>query len=105
MPAAYILTTWIWLPLPRPEVFSFFANAGNLEQIALPLLSFRVLTRFPVNMRIGALIDYRIGLRGIPMTWRTEITAWFRHTALQNALGVPGRALVGPVSVAPARNP
>ncbi len=28
----------------------------------------------------------------------------FRHTALQDALGIPGRALVGPIAVTPIRN-
>ena len=27
-------------------------------------------------MKIGALIDYRISLFGLPMNWRTEITAY-----------------------------
>lgn len=27
-------------------------------------------------MRVGTLIDYRLQLRGIPVRWRTEITAW-----------------------------
>jgi ligand-binding SRPBCC domain-containing protein len=27
-------------------------------------------------MRPGALIDYRIRLQGVPLRWRSEITAW-----------------------------
>lgn len=27
-------------------------------------------------MRVGTLIDYRLRLRGIPVRWRTESTAW-----------------------------
>ncbi|MEQ1758019.1 MAG: SRPBCC family protein [Vicinamibacterales bacterium] len=76
MPANYSLSTWVWVPLRRETVFPFFADASNLERITPPILSFRVLTPPPITMRPGTLIDYRIGLRGIPMKWRTEITAW-----------------------------
>jgi len=72
----YVLTTWQWLPRPRDEVFPFFADAHNLERITPALLRFRVLTPAPIAMRAGALIDYRLRLRGIPIRWQTEITGW-----------------------------
>ena len=73
---AYALTTWLWLPRPRAEVFTFFADARNLERITPAFLSFRVLTPEPIEMRTGAVIDYRLGLRGVPLTWTTEIAVW-----------------------------
>lgn len=72
----FLFTTELWLPRPRPEVFNFFADAGNLQTITTPWLSFEILTSSPVEMRPGALIDYRLRVHGFPIRWRTEITEW-----------------------------
>ena len=74
--AAYRLQAEIWVPQPREEVFDFFADAFNLEAITPPWLNFSVKTPAPIAMETGTLIDYRLRLHGIPITWRTLISVW-----------------------------
>ena len=66
----------LWLPRPPQEIFSFFANAANLETLTPPFLKFEVVTPAPIEMRVGTLIDYRLRIHGIPIKWRTRITGW-----------------------------
>ncbi|MDP9292228.1 MAG: SRPBCC family protein [Verrucomicrobiota bacterium] len=66
----------LWLPRPLDEVFAFFADAGNLEILTPPWMNFHILTPRPIEMHVGALIDYRLRVRGIPLRWRSEITDW-----------------------------
>ena len=64
------------LPGRPDEVFEFFADARNLEAITPPLLRFRVVTPEPILMGRGTLIRYRLRVRGLPVGWLTQITAW-----------------------------
>jgi ligand-binding SRPBCC domain-containing protein len=61
----------------RPEdVFPFFADARNLEAITPTILRFEVVTPGEIPMRVGALIQYRLTLRGIGVNWLTSIQEW-----------------------------
>jgi len=64
------------LPGPPAAVFPFFADAGNLEAITPAWLGFRILTPRPLEMRAGALIEYRLRLHGVPVSWLTRIEEW-----------------------------
>jgi ligand-binding SRPBCC domain-containing protein len=70
------LTAKTWLPVPRDQVFAFFAAAENLEALTPNWLRFQILSAQPIVMRPGALIDYRLRLHGMPMKWRTKIEVW-----------------------------
>ena len=76
----YRLTREQLVPLDIDEVFAFFADAHNLEQLTPPWLHFEVLTPGPVVMRAGAIIDYGLRLHGVPVGWRSAITVWHHHT-------------------------
>jgi len=64
------------VPRPIDEVFAFFADARNLEELTPPWLGFSIVTPRPIEMVRGTLIDYRLRVHGLPLTWRSEITAW-----------------------------
>lgn len=75
-PVNHLLRVSTRVARPRDEVFAFFSDAANLGAVTPPALNFRIITPLPIEMREGALIDYTIGLYGIPLRWRTEITRW-----------------------------
>jgi ligand-binding SRPBCC domain-containing protein len=64
------------LDAPIEDAFDFFARAENLEAITPPLLSFRIVSPRPIEMRPGTEIRYRLRLHGVPVSWLTRIEEW-----------------------------
>ena len=64
------------LPCERARLFEFFSDAANLEQITPPWLKFHVITPAPIRIEKGTIIDYKLKVRGFPVRWRSEISAW-----------------------------
>lgn len=64
------------LPRPRQEVFRFFADPANLQELTPPWLHFQVLTPEPLPKGESAIFEYRLRVRGLPLRWRTLIEAY-----------------------------
>jgi len=67
----HILERRVWLPRPRPEVFDFFADAGNLSVVQPPWARPRWLAPPPPRLAAGAVLDFRV--RWLPIAWRVMI--------------------------------
>jgi ligand-binding SRPBCC domain-containing protein len=74
--APFVLEREQWVPRPLPDVFAFFADAGNLEKLTPAWLRFEIVTPEPIEMKPGAIIDYKLHWHGVPLRWKTEITRW-----------------------------
>ena len=64
------------LAIDPKRAFGFFADARNLERITPPWLRFRVVTPGEIVMGAGTLIEYRLALHRIPVSWLTRIETW-----------------------------
>lgn len=62
-----------WVPKKIEEIFPFYENEQNLEQITPPWLNFKVLRKSTPQLQAGTLLDYKLSLHGIPMSWQTQI--------------------------------
>ncbi len=72
----YWLRKSVWLAQPRAKVFEFFSNPGNLDRLTPTWLNFEILTPTTSPIKQGALLDYRLRIRGIPIRWQSEIAIW-----------------------------
>jgi len=72
----YVKQSQVWLPRSPEQIFPFFADACNLEKLTPSWLNFEVQTPRPIEMKVGALIDYKLRVRFLPLRWRTRIAVW-----------------------------
>lgn len=57
------------------DAFAVFADPYNLAKITPPSLGFRILTK-GLTMRKGVEIDYSFRSMGVPLKWKTVISAY-----------------------------
>lgn len=72
----YELTDHVVVAASPAETWAFFSRAENLPRITPASMAFKILTRTPIEMFAGTLIDYRVRVNGIPLRWRTRIIDW-----------------------------
>ena len=72
----YTLVSRAVVPRPLSEVFPFFSDPRNLEQITPSILRFQIDGDPPEIIEQGSLIDYKLRVRGLPIRWRTCISTW-----------------------------
>jgi uncharacterized protein (TIGR01777 family) len=65
-----------WVPHAPEEIWPFFCDEGNLEELTPEFLNFEVLGKSTREIGEGTLIDYRLKLNGIPMGWQSRIENW-----------------------------
>ena len=65
-----------FVPAPVESVFSFFAEARNLEHITPEFLKFKIVKMSTEQIQQGSLIDYKLKVHGLPIGWRTHIDSW-----------------------------
>jgi len=71
-----VLDVEMLLPGRPEDLWPFFADAHNLQEITPPWLRFTVLSPRSLKIGEGSLIDYRLRWRGLPIRWRTRIALW-----------------------------
>jgi len=62
------------------QVFAFFKDPHNLEAITPPWLRFRITSTSDEVVRSGTRIQYRLSLRGLPMSWESRISEFAENS-------------------------
>ena len=65
-----------WLPHAPEDIWPYFCDERNLEELTPPFLNFKVVQKSTHEIGDGTLIDYRLKLNAIPMGWQSRIENW-----------------------------
>ncbi|MFS4460098.1 TIGR01777 family oxidoreductase [Bdellovibrio sp. HCB2-146] len=65
-----------FIPENPEEVFLYFRNAHNLEELTPPTLNFNIESISTPEIQQGTIINYRLKIHGVPVKWKTEIDEW-----------------------------
>lgn len=70
-----------WVPRPPQDLFSYFSDAQNLEELTPPWLGFKVDSVSSPKVGEGTEITYRLSIHGIRVRWRSRIEEWRENNA------------------------
>ncbi|MFZ8932869.1 MAG: TIGR01777 family oxidoreductase [Bacteriovoracaceae bacterium] len=68
-----VLKVYQYIDMPLDKVFPFFSNENNLEKITPEYLKFKVLGKNTPTLTKGTLIDYKLKVHGISLSWKSRI--------------------------------
>lgn len=70
------LLKYQWLSKKPEQVFTFFSDEHNLEQLTPSWLNFKVIGKNTQTLQKNSLIDYKLKIHGIPVRWSSLISDW-----------------------------
>lgn len=65
-----------YFALEPAELFTFFAEAKNLEKITPEFLNFKIESMSTPEIQLGTKIIYQLKVHGVPVKWKTQIQEW-----------------------------
>ena len=71
-----VFQTYQYFDAPMENVFPFFADAKNLENITPELLHFKILSCSTSHIQKDTEFIYQLKIHGVPVKWKTLIEDW-----------------------------
>lgn len=65
-----------FIPKPAAELFTFFSEAKNLEEITPSMLNFKIVSMSTPQIQKNTEINYKLKVHGVPIKWTTDISVW-----------------------------